>query len=48
MNSRIEVAKLKPEPTFENIINKIKDNDLKRIASANMNPLAITIVDIFV
>ena len=26
MNSRIEVEKFEPEPTFENTINMIKDN----------------------
>ena len=29
MNSRIEVAKLEPEPTFEMTINVIKANNLK-------------------
>ena len=42
MNSRIEVVKFKPEPTFENTTNEIKDNHLKNIASATMNISAIT------
>ena len=36
MNSRIEVAKFEPEPTFENTINEIKANDLKGITSLDM------------
>ena len=42
MNSRIEVAKAEPEPTFESTINKIKDNHLNIIASVEMNLAAIT------
>ena len=36
-NSRIEVAKFEPEPTFENTINNIKANHLKSITSIAMN-----------
>ena len=43
MNSIIEVEKLKPEPTFENTTNEIKDNNLKIISSAAMNLSAITL-----
>ena len=42
INSRTEAAKFKPEPTFENTINDIKENNLKSITSIAMNPLAIT------
>ena len=45
MNSSIEVAKFKPEPTFENNINEIKDNHLKIIISAAMNLSAIISLD---
>ena len=43
MNSRIEVAKFEPEPTFENTVNEIKNNHLKSIASSAMNVVAITL-----
>ena len=42
MNSIIEVTKFEPGPTFEKNINDIKDSHLKIIASATMNPSAIT------
>ena len=42
MNSIIEVAKLKPEPTFEKTNNEIKDNHLKNITSIDMNLSSIT------
>ena len=42
MNSRIEVVKFEPEPTFEKTINEIKDDNLKIIASTAMNLSAIT------
>ena len=42
MNSSIEVAKLKPEPTFEKTTNDIKDNHLKNITSIDMNVSSIT------
>ena len=42
MNSRIEVEKFEPEPTFENTINEIKDDHLKSITSIDMNVSAIT------
>ena len=46
MNGSIEIAKLKPEPTFENTTNDIKYNHLKSIASAaTMNLSAITLSD---
>ena len=45
MNSIIEVLKFEPGPTFENTINKIKDNHLKNIASTAMNLSAITFSD---
>ena len=45
MNSRIEVAKFEPGPTFENTINDIKDNHLKIITSATINLSAITLFD---
>ena len=37
MNSRIEVAKFEPEPTFEKTINEIKANHLKSITSIDTN-----------
>ena len=37
MNIIIEVAKFEPEPTFENTINDIKDNNLKSITSIDIN-----------
>ena len=43
MNSSIEVEKLKPEPTFENTNNEIKDNHLKSISPDAMNLSAITL-----
>ena len=45
MNSRIEVAKFKPEPTFEKTIHEIKYNHLKIIASSAINLSAITSCD---
>ena len=42
MRNSSEAIKFKPEPTFENIINDKKENNLKSIASAIMNPPAIT------
>ena len=42
MNSRIEVAKFEPEPTFEKTINGIKYNHLNIITSIDMNVSAIT------
>ena len=42
MNSRIEVAKFEPEPTFEKTINEIKYNHLKCITYMDMNVSAIT------
>ena len=45
MNNIFELAKFKPEPTFEKTINEIKDNYLKIIASAAKNPSAITSFD---
>ena len=41
MNSRIELVKFEPEPTFENTTNDIKDDYMKNIASAVMNLSAI-------
>ena len=43
INSSIEVAKLKPEPTFAKTTNEIKYNHLKSIASTTMNLSAITL-----
>ena len=37
MNSRIELTKLKPEPTFEKTILEIKYNHLNSITSTTMN-----------
>ena len=37
MNSRIELAKLEPEPTYEKTINDIKDDCLELINSSDMN-----------
>ena len=45
MNSRIEVEKFEPGPTFENTINEIKENHLKIIASTTMDISAITLFD---
>ena len=45
INNIFEAAKFEPEPTFEKNINEIKDNHLKTIASAAINPLAITYFD---
>ena len=42
MNSIIEVAKFKPEPTFEKTNNEIKYNHLKHITSIDMNVSSIT------
>ena len=52
MNSVIEVNKIESGPTFENIINnikddinEIKDNHLKSIVSDTINLSAITLFD---
>ena len=45
MNNIFEVVKFEPEPTFQNTIIEIKDNHLKSIASAAMNPSAMTSFD---
>ena len=45
MNNRFEVEKFEPDPSFENTIIEIKDNHLKSIASAAMNPSAMTSFD---
>ena len=45
MNSRIEVSKFEPRPTFENTINESKVNNMKIIASATMNLSDITSFD---
>ena len=45
MNIIIEVEKLKPETAFEKIINDIKYNHQKRIASSTMNLSAINCFD---
>ena len=37
MNISIEVKKIKPEPTFENNTNEIKNNRLKSITSIDIN-----------
>ena len=37
MNTRIEVAKFEPKPTFKKTINDIKSNQLKIITSVDMN-----------
>ena len=42
MNNRFEVSKFKPDPTFDNAINEIKDNHQKIFASAATNISAIT------
>ena len=42
MNSRIEVEKIEPEPTFEKTVNDIKDDNLKIITSIEINVSAIT------
>ena len=47
MNSSTEVAKFKPEPTFEKDINEIKNDHLKSIAPAAMSLSAITSFGIF-
>ena len=41
INTKIEVEKFEPEPTFENTINKIKDNNLTIITPNDMNLLDI-------
>ena len=43
INSRIELAKFEPEPTFENTINYIKANHLKSIISIEINVSYITL-----
>ena len=43
MNSRIEVAKFEPEPTFEKTTNETKANILKSTTSIDMNVSAITL-----
>ena len=45
MNSRIELAKFEPGPTFEKTIHDIKDNHLKSIISTTMNISSITLFD---
>ena len=45
MNGSFELEKIKPEPTFENTINKIKDNNMKNITSAETNLSDITSFD---
>ena len=45
MNNIFELAKFKPEPTFEKTINDIKDDNLKIIAYASTNISAITSFD---
>ena len=45
MKNSSEAAKFEPEPTFENIINEIRNIYLKIIASDNTNPSAITSID---
>ena len=45
MNSSSEAATSKPEPSFENTINYIKDNNLKIIPSATTNPSDITSIE---
>ena len=45
INNSFESEIFKPEPTFEKIINEIKDNHLKSIASAATNPSSITSFD---
>ena len=45
INSRIEVTKFEPEPTFEKTINDIKDNHLENISSAATNLSAITLFE---
>ena len=42
INSRIQVEKFEPEPTFEKTINDIKTNNLKSITSIDMNVSSIT------
>ena len=42
INSIIEVTKIEPEPTFENIFNEIKDNHLKSTTSIDINVKDIT------
>ena len=37
MKNSFEASKLEPEPTFENIIDEIKDNHMKSITSAAMH-----------
>ena len=41
MNSRVEVAKFEPKPTFKNTINEIKYNYMKSITSDSINVSAI-------
>ena len=43
MNSRIEIAKFEPEPTFEKTINEIKSNHLKSINFIYINVSAINL-----
>ena len=45
MNSRIEVAKFDPGPTFEKTIIDIKYNHIKSIASTDMSLSDITSFD---
>ena len=45
MNNISEADFFKPRPAFKKAINETKDNNLKSIASASMNQLAITSFD---
>ena len=45
MKNSFEASKLEPEPTFENKIDKIKDNHMKSITSAAMNSSDIASFD---
>ena len=45
MNNSFEAAKFEPDTIFENTINYIKDNHLKRFSSAATNPWDITSFD---
>ena len=45
INNSFESEKFEPEPTFENTINEIKDNNLKSIASDATNPSVIISFD---
>ena len=45
MNSRIEVRKLEPGPSYEKTINEINNNLLKSMSSATTNLSAITLFE---